>query len=112
MSGTYNLTIEQKATFSLVATWKDSTGTAVNLTGYTAAMDITDNAGTLLVDVGTTGTIALGGSAGTITITIPKATTATFAPGAYRYDLFLTSSGNVATRLLKGTVMVEAAVTS
>lgn len=34
-AATYNLTIEQGATFSKVITWKDSTGAGINLSGYT-----------------------------------------------------------------------------
>ena len=34
-AGKYDFTIEQGATFSLQVTWKDSTGTPINLTGYT-----------------------------------------------------------------------------
>ena len=112
MAGVYNLTIVQRETFSLVATWRDSADAAIDLTGYTAAMDIVDDTGTVLIDVGVDGTITLGGAAGTVTVTIPAATTATFAAGAYRYDLFLTSGGGQATQLLKGSVVVEASVTA
>lgn len=34
-AATYNITIEQGATFSKVITWKDSTGAGINLSGYT-----------------------------------------------------------------------------
>lgn len=37
MCGTYNFTINQGSDFSLLATYKDSTGTPVNLTGMTLA---------------------------------------------------------------------------
>jgi hypothetical protein len=33
-AGNFSLTIEQGATFSLVITYKDSAGSAINLTGF------------------------------------------------------------------------------
>lgn len=111
-AGVYNLTIEQAATFQLVATWKDANDTAINLTGYSAAMDVRAADGSLVVDVGASGTLALGGTAGTVTITVPAATTATLTAGNHHYDLYLTSSGGVVTRLLTGRADVVERITS
>ena len=39
-AGRYDFVIEQGATFSRQITWKDTTGAAVNLTGYTIAAKV------------------------------------------------------------------------
>jgi len=39
-AGKYDFTIEQGATFSETLTWRDSTGTAINLTGYTITSEL------------------------------------------------------------------------
>lgn len=39
-AGKYNFELEQGATFSRQITWKDSTGTPINLTGYTVTGSI------------------------------------------------------------------------
>ena len=104
MANRYDLTIQQGATFSIVATWKDSAGTPVNLTGYTAAMTLRDSytaAGTVLYLSSGTG-ITLGGTAGTITIlAAATATAALTAPSSGVYDLELITGATVY-RLLEG----------
>ena len=42
-AGLYDITIEQGATFQMNLTWKDSTGSPVNITGYTARMQVREN---------------------------------------------------------------------
>jgi hypothetical protein len=113
-SNRFNLSIKQGATLSLVATWKDSTGTPVNLSGYTARMQVrnTYDAGNAVLSLTTSnGGIALGGTAGTITITAAAtATAALAAPYTGVYDLELVS-GAVVTRLLEGIATVSPEVT-
>lgn len=105
MSNRYDLTIQQGATFSIVATWADSNGSAVNLTGYTAAMTLRSayNATGTVLYLATGGSgITLGGTAGTITITAAAtATAALTAPSTGVYDLELTTGATVY-RLLEG----------
>jgi hypothetical protein len=110
----YNLNIEQGATFTRTITWKDSTGAAVNLTGYTARMQIRErvDSATALVSLTQASGIALGGSAGTITLTITSALTDAL-PNMKKgvYDLELVSSGGIVTRLIQGEVVVSPQVT-
>lgn len=110
----YDLEIKQGATLSLTATWKDSSGTAVNLTGYTARMQVRatyDSSSTILSLTSSSG-ITLGGSAGTIAITASATTTAALtAPWSGVWDLEIVSGGGEVTRLLEGAATVSPEVT-
>jgi hypothetical protein len=110
----YDLEIKQGATLSLTATWRDSTGTVINLTGYTARMQVRsayDATGTILSLTSSSG-ITLGGSAGTIAITASATVTAALtAPWSGVWDLELVSGGGVVTRLLEGAATVSPEVT-
>ncbi|TXH14228.1 MAG: hypothetical protein E6R03_09740 [Hyphomicrobiaceae bacterium] len=113
-AGTYNFTIEQGETFSRVITWNDSSNSPINLTGYTARMQIRKGGGAPELQISLTtggGGIVLGGVAGTITITIPASDTATMDAKSYVYDLELVSGSGVVTKLLKGIVSVAREVT-
>ena len=85
----------------------------VNLTGYTARMNIrsTVDATTILHSLTTENSgIALGGAAGTVDLLISATDTALFAFGTAVYDLELIS-GTVVTRLLSGNVTLSKEVT-
>lgn len=122
-AGSYDLFIEQGATFVEVFTWKDSTGIVKPLTGYIARMQVraSYSANSTLVDASTTnGKIVLGGAAGTITITLPATETTTYTgwptsgsslQGTGVWDLELESPTGVVTRLLKGKVTLDPEVT-
>lgn len=110
----YDLEIKQGATLSLTATWRDSTGTAVNLTGYTARMQVrsTYDAASTILSLTSGSGITLGGSAGTIAITASATTTAALtAPWSGVWDLELVSGGGEVTRLLEGAATVSPEVT-
>jgi len=115
VAGEYTLRIEQGATLSLVATWKDSSGTAINLTGYTARLSVRTHhsSDTVLLSLTTANSgIALGGAAGTITVTATAVQTAALtAPVTGVYDLELVSSGGVVTRLIEGGAVITPEVT-
>ena len=108
---TYNITAYQGATYSLDMTWRIG-GTAVNLTSYTAAMQVKENASsTASVLSLTNGSgITLGGTAGTIGISVAASTMGSATPGNYVYDLELNSGGQV-TRLIQGGFAIQAEVT-
>lgn len=112
-AGEYDITCEQGATLSLTFTWKDSSDAAVNLTGYSARMQVREKAtspGTLLSLTNGSG-LTLGGSAGTIALSVSATATAALEAGQYVYDLELQSGGGVVTRLLEGRFTVKAEVT-
>jgi hypothetical protein len=119
-TGTYSLCINQYATFEKVFIWTAGMcgcGTAgassgpVDLTGYTAALQIRpfELSTTILFDASSD--IVLGGTAGTISLSIPATDTATFTWWVGVYDLLMTDSSGIATRLLQGSVTVTPGVT-
>jgi len=110
---TYDILIEQGATYSQVITYKDN-GVAVNLTGYTARMQVRatlESASTLVELTTANSRIALGGAAGTITLTIAAADTAALTSGRGVYDLELVSGSGIVTRLLQGVATISRNVT-
>lgn len=120
-AGTYNIVVEQNATLSLVFTWTagpnvyvppvGSQQQPVDLTGYSAMMQIRAYALSTAILYDATSNLVLGGVNGTITLTIPASTTQGFTWWFGVYDLLLTSASGVVTRLLEGTVTVCPGVT-
>lgn len=115
MSGRYDLTVEQGATFGLSLTWKDAAGTPIDLTGYSARAHIrsmTQSASTLLEMTTANSRIVLGGPAGTIVLSASSAVTAALAaPIDAVWDLELESGAGTVTRLLEGNVHIDPEVT-
>jgi hypothetical protein len=119
-TGTFNLCINQFATYEKTFIWTagmcgcgtvGASSGPVDLTGYTAALQIRafPLSTTILYDASSN--ITLGTINGAITLDIPASATATFTWWMGVYDLILTdSSGNV-TRLLQGSVTVTPGVT-
>ncbi len=99
--GTFNFSVIAGNTFTSVLTWKNSSGTPINLTGYNAAMKVVDGNGETVLGINTEteGGITLGGVLGTITL---LAQTADIVAGCYNYTLVLTSGGGVILTLLSG----------
>jgi hypothetical protein len=117
-TSSYNLCINQGATYSRVFYWQQNCGCGlvggpqpVNLTGYTAAMQIKQYPLSTDVLYDASADIVLGGIAGTIALTIDATDTETFTWWQGVYDMLLTSSGGQVTRLLMGSVTVSAGVT-
>ncbi len=106
---------DQAATWQFSdATWKDANGNPVDMTGYTARMQIRpDHSSTSSAyDVLSTtdGTIALG-SNGVIAINVPASRTVRYSWGVGYYDLKVMSLAGVVTTLLAGRVMPNQAAT-
>jgi hypothetical protein len=116
MAASNDLVIDQYATFKTAFRWETkSSGQPVNLTGYTAAMQIrrTPADATALVSLtsAANGGLTIEGTAGRVRIEIPSTTTATLTPGRYVYDLVLTDLASKKKRLVEGVVIVDAGVT-
>lgn len=108
-AASYNLTIEQGAKFDRTFTWKDSTGTVIDLTGYTARMPIKDLSGNDIITLSTTtdddgNGITLGGEAGTITLLIKTATTTAMDFTQGKYNLELTDGFGEVYRVMEGPI--------
>lgn len=118
MAAKVNLCIEQGATFQKTLTWKTGAtadaATAVDLTGYTARMQVRSRIGSsvVLLELTTTnGGITLGGTAGTIALLATDEQTALLMVTRAHYDLELVSAGGVVRRLTYGTVTISPEVT-
>lgn len=114
IAGTYDMVIDQGATLSRTVTWKDSAKTPINLTGYTARMQVRPELAstTVVIELTTANSrIALGGTAGTVTLTVSATDTAALTAGRYVYDLELVSGTGVVSRLLMGNFVVRGEVT-
>lgn len=120
-AGVYDLCINQGATFTRIFTWfagtccgqfvAGSEPAPVDITGYTAAMQIRAFPGASIVLYDATADLVLGGVAGTITLTISATDTEGFTWWNGVYDLLLTSPTGFVTRLLMGSVTVSPGVT-
>ena len=116
MTGRLNLTCRRGATFSAVLTWRDETGVLVNLTGYTAEMDVrvtpADTAAQVITLTTGNTRIVLGGASATITLTAAPADTAALVAQTAWYDLVLTSPAGTVTTLFAGVFLIEERVTA
>ena len=113
-AATLDILIEQGATFVLNLVWQDSTGAAIDLSLFTADMQVRSKVSdtNILLEASTAnGYIVLGGPAGTIAITVPAAVTAALTATRGVYDLEITSPTGTVTRLVEGDVEVSLEVT-
>ena len=112
-AATYNCTIDQGADWYVTFVYKDSAGTAIDLTGYTAAMMVRDtyaNSTTVLSLTSSSG-ITITPLTGTLQVRATATQTAAIAAGSYVYDLEITSAGSIKTRLVQGKITVSPEVT-
>ena len=124
-AGNYTFTIEQGATTDFEVVWTDSAGSRVDLSAYSARMQIRSDygsSGTLYASL--TSTVSSDGtglnlsgssgnnpmSSGSIGIVISAASTSAFTFDEARYDIEMVS-GSYVTRLLQGKVKLSKEVT-
>lgn len=114
----YDLVMVQGATFEKAFEWKDATKVAINLTGYTARLQIrsdTDSSTTLLELTTENGRITLNDpTAGVIQLYVSAADTAalTFNTGVYDLELQHISSGRtIVENIVYGNVSLRKNVT-
>lgn len=105
-----DIIVEQGATFDLLLTWMDKSGDLIDLTDYTARLQVRDfpGAGQVLLEMTTeNGMIQLGGSAGTIRLFMDMDETAalSFDSGKYQLELYPPTTGTE--RLLKGRYIID-----
>jgi hypothetical protein len=111
---TFDTTIDQGADWYINFYYKDSAGAAINITGYSAAMQLRSEAAstTAALTLGTSaGGIAITGASGLVAVHATAEQTASVAAGTYVYDLEITSGAGIVTRLTQGNILVTPQVT-
>lgn len=113
MADIYNATIDQGSDWYLTLQYKDSTGTPINLTGYTAAMQLREYYGSTDAELTLTSSsgITITAATGTLAIHATAVQTAAIPAGKYVYDLEIKSASNIVTRLVQGQIIVSAEAT-
>lgn len=113
-AGIFNDTIDQGATWSLEVQYLDDNDDPIDLTGYTAAMQLRTDYQVEPANLTLTtsnGGITITGPTGTILITATATQTYNLASGIYVYDLEL-SSGAFKERVIQGMLTVSGEVTN
>lgn len=114
MAGRYTLRAEQGADLDKPFTWNTSAGDPVDLTGYTAELQVRlkkDSASALVTMKSSDSTIVLGGVLGTIKLVQTAAQTRLYTFTSAVWDIELTAPGGKVTRLLEGPFLVSLEVT-
>lgn len=107
--GIYNISLLRRADYSITLQFKDSTGAAINLTGWSAAAQAWNQSRTTkYADFTVTYTDR---STGTIAISLTDDQTALFPNEAY-YDVLLTNASGLKEYYLAGTIFVAEGYTA
>lgn len=114
-AGVYNTVIEKGATFELTVTYKDASGTAVDLTTWTVRMQVRTtpaSESTILTSEGGSPTITLTkNSSGVISATISATNTAALTAATAYYDIEAQNASGVVRRVLQGRIIISPEVT-
>ena len=103
-----NIVIDQGTDFATTVSLTHSEGAQLNLTGMSAASQIRK---TFSSSNSVAFTTALANNNGTLTLSLNNATTSSLSAGRYDYDVELTDSASVKSRILEGMVTVTPEVT-
>lgn len=107
--GTYNISLQRRADYSITLQFKDSTDTAINLTGWSAAAQAwSQNRTKKYADFTITYTDR---AAGTIAIALTDEQTALLPNEAY-YDVLLTNAAGLKEYYLEGIIYVSEGYTA
>lgn len=112
-AGVYKIVCDQGATFERLLTIKDSNGDLLDLTGYTARMQVRPEveSDSILVELTTeNGRITLGDAAGTVSLYIAASDTAALDKSGF-YDLEIIAVDGTVSRILKGKFDLDPEVT-
>lgn len=113
MAGTYTINVDQGSTWNLSLTYVDSNGAAVNLSGYTARMQVRPSLESATTTASLTtenGGIAITAATGGIALTLSATATAAITAATYVYDVEIVTGATV-TRILEGDFVVRREVT-
>lgn len=110
----YDFEIIQGATFTQPFVWKDGDGDPVDLTGYTARMQVRKSvqAEDVLLEATTAnGRIVIDPLTGTFTLTLSASVTESIDWLCGQYDIELVDSDGVVVRILEGHIAVSREIT-
>ena len=114
MAGQKNFEVDQFATFTFIVEYKDNAGVPIVLTGASAKLQVRDTkGGTKLAFTLTSpsGGITIDAPNGKLTVRMtPTQTNKLFYPKS-SYDLMLTDSNSIKTKLLEGFLTLSRSVT-
>lgn len=113
-AGRFDLLVEQGATFHREVLWHDIDERPVDLTGYTAQMQVRASVKSrdVMLELSTAnGLIVLYPALGKLVLYIPATATNALPSKRAVYDLELTSPSGVVTRLLEGSFHISPQVT-
>ncbi len=115
-SSVYNFEMNQGSDYTIPLKLQDSTGTAINLTGYSARMQLRRTAGacTAIDELSSTGDdarILIDAAEGRLKLRFPNAVTEKYPAASLVYDVEIKSASGDITRILQGTITVSAEVT-
>ena len=108
--GKKNFTVDRRADFPIKLTFKDSTGSAINLSGYTVAAQVYDESrSTKYADW----TVAYTDRTnGIVDISLTDTQTATFTPSILFYDVLLTEPSGSKNYYLEGKLFISEGYTA
>ena len=105
-----NIVINQGTDFSQVFNLADSSNDQIDLTGFTLSAQIRKHAGSS-VSVDLNPTVVTPSTQGGIRITLTDVQTSTLKPGRYVYDILITDTSGLKTRVVEGSAIVREGVT-
>ena len=109
-AGTFNITIEKRATFSFEATFSQANGNALDLTNRTLSGEIRRNFDNVLEATFTI--VKTNATSGIATISLSKTDTTALTDNACTYDIFADHTDGTTLKLLTGSVTIVENITS
>ena len=106
-----NIFIDSGADYTSTVTVTDGTGSAYDLTGYTAAAQIRKTYESSAATVSFTVAFNADRTTGQLDLTLTGAQTAAVTAGRYVYDLLITSGAGALTRVVEGIAQINPRVT-
>jgi hypothetical protein len=104
-----NISIEQNADFASTFTLTNADGTLYDLTNSTATSRLKKFPSSITSYSFATSIIV---AKGKITISMGDRVTSTISPGRYYYDILVTSSSGIKTRVIEGMALVTAGIST
>ena len=104
-----NIFIDQGTDFSITVDVTDTSGSALNMSGYSASAQIRKTYGSSTVS--STFTTSIAEATGQVTLSLTDTQLSALESGRYVYDLNVTSGGGQTTRVVEGQAIVTPGVT-